>query len=226
MSNTAASAISYGQFCPMARALELVGERWTLLVVRELLSGSTGFNQIRRGLPAIAKDTLSKRLRQLCASGLVEQHGAGTTTSYSLTNAGTALAPVLSELAKWSTTWDRRGLQPEHLDPDVLLWDIQRRINFDNVPAERTVIEFSLTDRPLGDRSMWLIVNNPTAELCTTDGGYDAEIVITTTTETLSRWWIGDLAWSTAVRSGDIKVVAPRGHRRSLPDWFLGYALL
>ena len=226
MSDTPKTANGYGQFCPMARTLEVVGERWTLLVVRELLSGSTGFNQIRRGIPGIAKDTLSKRLRQLCNAGLIDQHREGTTTSYSLTDAGLALAPVLVELARWSTAWDRRGLQPEHLDPNVLLWDIQRRVDFDAVPTQRTVIEFALTDRPVGDRTMWLVINDGTAELCTTDGGFNAEITVTSTTETLSRWWLGELAWASGVRSGDIVVAASTEHRRSLPNWFLGYALL
>ncbi len=215
----------YGQFCAMARALETVGERWTLLVVRELLCGSTGFNQIRRGVPAISRDTLVKRLRHLCAAGLAEQRGDGRATHYVLTPAGEALGPVLIELASWTRTWDTRGLQPEHLDPDVLFWDLHRRIDHDQVPDGRTVVEFALTENRPHER-LWLMIGHGTAEVCSTNGGFEPHVFIEATTKTLSLWWLGELDWATAVRSQAIRTRGNRDLALRFPSWFMGYALI
>ena len=214
----------YGQFCAMARALEVIGERWTLLVVRELLCGSTGFNQIRRGIPAIPRDTLAKRLRQLCAAGVVERHGSGTSAGYSLTPAGHALTPVMLELAAWTKVWDMNGLQSEHLDPDVLFWDLQRRVDHDQVPAGRTVVRFELDDGGSA-RYLWLMVDADGAEVCATNGGHEPQLFIESSTLALSQWWLGDLDWSTAIRSGRIRLHGHAGHAATFPTWFLGYAL-
>lgn len=215
---------SYGQFCAMARTLEVVGERWTLLVVRELLCGSTGFNQIRRGVPAISRDTLAKRLRTLCSAGVVDQHGEGTGTSYTLTSAGQALGPVLIELASWTLEWDTTGLQPEHLSADVLFWDLHRRVDYRNVPSGRTVVEFRLQDEP-NERLLWLMIGEHGTEICTTNGGYDPQLYITSTTEALSRWWLGDLDWSEAIRSDRLQTHGDKQLQSKFPTWFLGYAL-
>lgn len=215
----------YGQFCAMARALETVGERWTLLVVRELLCGSTGFNQIRRGIPAISRDTLVKRLRQLCSDGLAERRGEGRETHYVLTPAGQALGPVLMELASWTRAWDTKGLRPEHLDPGVLFWDLHRRVAHDNVPTGRTVIEFTLTEaKP--HTHVWLMLGGGTAEVCSTNGGFEPQVFVEATTRTLSQWWLGELPWSTAVRSEAIRLRGDRELVDQFPSWFLGYALL
>ncbi len=217
---------TYGQFCAMGRALEVIGERWTLLVVRELMSGSTGYNEIRRGIPAIPRDTLAKRLRTLerakIATRQSEESGA---SSYHLTPAGEALAPLMIQLASWSLTWDDRGLLPEHLDPKVLLWDIHRRINPEAAPGSRVTIEFTLSDRPPNDQRMWLVVNQGQPELCRTDGGYTTDLYITTTTHALASWWLGELDWNTAVASGDVQISGLSHLSRAFPGWFLGYAL-
>lgn len=127
----------YGQFCAVARALEVLGERWTLLVVRELLLGERRFNDIRRGIPRISRTVLSDRLRTLVAAGVVARREG----EYELTAAGESLAPVVRELGLWALEFDRRGLRPEHLDPEALVWDIRRRVVPERLPVERTVVE-------------------------------------------------------------------------------------
>jgi DNA-binding HxlR family transcriptional regulator len=215
----------YGQFCAMARALEVVGERWTLLVVRELMMGSSGFNEIRQGVPAIPRDTLTKRLRSLEAAGVVSRCDHGRSPRYELTDAGAALRPIVVELALWAQRWDRRDLLPEHLDPQVLLWDMHRRIDAQACPTDRVTIRFDLTDRDSNDRSMFLVLTAGRPELCRNDGGYPTDLVVATDTRALTRWWLGELSWSDAVRSRNIRIHGPTVLRRSFPSWFLGYAL-
>lgn len=217
--------MSYGQFCASARALEVVGERWTLLIVRELLSGSTAYNEIRRGLPKIPRDTLSKRLRLLETAGVVTRRLNGATPVYQLTDAGVALQPVIVALADWGMEWDRRGLLPEHLEPDALLWDIHRRVAVDRTPPGRITTQFVLEDRSASDRTIYLVLNDGDAELCRTDGGYPVDLVISAETETVAQWWLGEASWTSALKSRLITIQGPPELRRSFPTWFLGYAL-
>ena len=218
---------SYGQFCAVARALEVLGQRWTLLVVREVLSGSTRFNDIRRGIPLIPRSTLVDRLAALERADVLRRTGDGA--GYELTEAGLALAPVLASLAQWAHGWDRRGLEPQHLDPEVLLWDIQRRLDPDTLPTRRTVVEFVVRGRGRGRRGstqrLWLHVERGRpAELCRHSEGFEADAVVEADAETLARWWLGELRWADARRSGALTVTAPPALERALPKWFLGYA--
>src|SRR5215467_13949550 len=125
--------MGYGQFCAVARALDVLGERWALLVVRELLLGASTFTEIRRGLPRIPRATLSARLRALRAAGIVNDH-------YRLTDAGVALAPVVRELARWAVATDSAALTEDDLDTAALTWDIQRRINVEALPEQTVVV--------------------------------------------------------------------------------------
>ena len=210
----------------MARALEVLGERWTLLVVRELMCGSTGYNEIRRGIPAIPRDTLTKRLRTLERAEIATKRVDGSTkSSYHLTPAGKALGPLMVKLAAWSLKWDNRGLLPEHLAPNVLLWDIHRRINPEAAPDGRVTIEFTLSDRPASDRQMWLILTDGDPELCRTDGDYDIDVYVTTSTETLASWWLGELDGALLKNPGLPKLTGLYGLSRAFSSWFLGYAL-
>jgi len=126
---------SYGQFCSIARALDLLGERWTLLIVRELLCGSRRFGDVRRGIPRISRTMLSARLRELIDAGVIVRDGSADDPSYQLTNSGLELAGAVRELGTWGQRWLPRELARGELDPDVLVWDMRRRVNLDALPS-------------------------------------------------------------------------------------------
>ncbi|HWM37969.1 MAG TPA: helix-turn-helix domain-containing protein [Streptomyces sp.] len=209
----------YGQFCAIARSLEVLGERWTLLIVRELLMGESRFNDIQRGIPRISRTMLSARLKGLEKAGVIARNG----TEYALTDAGTQLAPVLRELGGWATAWDRRGLRPEHLDPDALVWDIRRRIVPANLPADPTLVELRFRDRD--STPYYLLVRRPDVQLCTDDGGYETALQVEADLEALTRYWLGEHTWNHVLRTGSAHLTGPSRLRRAFPTWFSGYAL-
>ena len=135
---------TYSQFCPVAKAMELLDERWTLLVVRELLRGSRHFNDLRRGVPKMSPALLSKRLKALTRAGVVERTEIGGGTSYSLTQCGQELAGVVDALGEWGVRWIPQ-LGDDDLDPHLLMWDMRRTVRIDAWPRARTVVAFSLT---------------------------------------------------------------------------------
>ncbi len=136
---------SYQQFCPVAKAMELLDERWTLLLVRELVSGSEHFNDLRRGLPKMSPALLSKRLSQLARAGIVERRTVGRQVRYVLTPAGHELRPVVEALGVWGTRWVGE-LGDEDLDPKLLLWDMHRNVDHAAIPDGRTVVQFIFPD--------------------------------------------------------------------------------
>jgi DNA-binding HxlR family transcriptional regulator len=211
---------TYGQFCAIARGLEVIGQRWTLLVVRELLCGSTRFNEIRRGIPLIPRSTLVERLAALERAGVVD-HDADD-GAYSLSDAGRALAPVMAAIATWTHQFDRRGLTDDHLDPDALLWDMRRRLDADALPSTRTVVAFTFTDRAAGDRRLYLHLGGREVALCRDDVGVPPDLEVSGTTAALARWWLGELTWRQALAQG-VSVTGPTALRRAFPHWFAGY---
>ncbi len=162
----------YGQFCAVARALEVLGERWTLLILRELLLGAKTFTDICRGLPRIPRATLSTRLRGLCAAGVVE-HADG---DYRLTETGLALAPVLRELARWAVTTDAAALTDGDLDTAALTWDMQRRVEVGALPDRTVVLAIDFTDRAATDRHFWLHLARTGVNLCRQDTGAPVDV--------------------------------------------------
>lgn len=167
---------SYGQFCPVAKAMEVLDERWTLLVVRELLLGSTHFNELRRGVPKMSPALLSKRLRTLERAGVISREGSGKRTSYHLTDSGRELEPVVHALQAWGTRWVG-GLGHEDLDPHLLFWDLRRTIRVDAWPRRRTVVSFVLTDVEPRTSRWWLVVSAEGADVCDFDPGYEVDLL-------------------------------------------------
>ncbi|MGH4031342.1 winged helix-turn-helix transcriptional regulator [Actinomycetota bacterium Odt1-20B] len=210
----------YGQFCAVARALEVLGERWTLLVVRELMLGERHFNDIRRGLPRISKTMLSARLKTLQKAGVVTKDDSG---GYRLTEAGEQLAPVVRELGGWAMQWDRRGLRPEHLDPQALVWDIRRRVVPERLPADRVVVELRFRGADTGP--YFLHVARAGVDLCTDDGGFETALRVDAELRALTEYWLGERSWSGIVRAGEVALSGPSALRRAFPTWFSGYVL-
>ncbi|TAK68270.1 MAG: transcriptional regulator [Actinomycetota bacterium] len=210
---------SYRQFCPVSKAMELLDERWTMLVVRELLLGSERFNDLRRGLPAMSPTLLSKRLAQLVRAGVVRRQADGSDVRYVLTPAGRELEPVVTAVGIWGTRWVGQ-LGDADLDPRLLLWDMHRHVDFGQVPDGRTVVQFTFQDKRGKDRDWWLVITDAGTDVCDLDPGYDVSVLLISNLRTMVDVWRGDLTWSTALRSGALDVQGPAPLRRAVPQWF------
>jgi DNA-binding HxlR family transcriptional regulator len=199
--------------------MEVLDDRWTLLVVRELLSGSEHFNQVRRGLPRMSPSLLSSRLKQLTRAGIVERHIENGRIRYALTPAGRELRTVVEALGIWGVRWIGE-LGDEDLDPKVLMWDMHRSIDYARVPVEQTVVHFRFPEAPAKVRKWWLVITQDDADVCDADPGFDVTLTVTSNLRTLIAVWRGDLAWTDALRSGSVEIHGPQALRRSLPGWF------
>lgn len=211
---------SFGQYCPLAVAIETVGDRWSLLIVRDLLGGARGFNDLHRCLPRISRSVLSQRLRQLEASGIVERddHGPGRTVLYRLTEAGAELEPILISLGGWAVRWTFGDPTPSQLDPDLLVYRMSEQLRVDRLPTGRTVVVELVLSRPAG-RS-WLVAGPHGATACRIDPGHQPDLVIRGDTADLQRWFLGREPFSAAVDAGRISVEGSDQLRRSFGDWF------
>jgi DNA-binding HxlR family transcriptional regulator len=209
----------YHQFCPVAKAMELLDERWTMLVVRELASGSERFNELRRGLPRMSPTLLSKRLHLLVRAGLVERLSEDNDVRYVLSPAGRELRPIIEALGVWGVRWIGE-LGDADLDPKLLMWDMRRNVEHRAVPAGRTVVEFRFPDAPARARSWWLVLTGDEADVCDTDPGHPVAVTVTAALRTMIEVWRGDASWDVALRAGDITLHGPKALCRALPSWF------
>lgn len=210
---------SYRQFCPVAKAMELLDERWTMLVVRELLAGSRHFNELRRGLPHMSPALLSRRLQQLVAAGIVIKEPDGQQTAYLLSPAGQELAPIINGIAVWGVRWVGE-LGDHELDPKLLMWDLHRLVRHSDVPAGRTVVGFDFTDVAPRIRHWWLVIDRQQADVCDRDPGFQVSVQVRTELRQMIRIWRGDVDWERARRAGMLEIDGPTALRRSLPEWF------
>jgi DNA-binding HxlR family transcriptional regulator len=210
---------SYHQFCPVAKAMELLDERWTMLVIRELLAGSRHFNDLRRGVPKMSPTLLSKRLHDLGRAGIVERRDDGREVAYVLTAAGEELRPVVETLGAWGARWIGR-LGDEDLDPKLLLWDLRRNVDTGVVPQGRTVVNFRFLDVPAKVRDWWLLITAEAVDVCDFDPGYEVGVSVTGSLRRMVMIWRGDLEWPEAIRSGVVELRGPERLRRAVPKWF------
>ncbi|MDV2475597.1 helix-turn-helix transcriptional regulator [Rhodococcus zopfii] len=211
---------SYHQFCPVAKAMELFDERWTMLLVRELVLGSERFNDLRRGLPRMSPSLLSTRLHQLTTAGIVRRITDGRDVRYVLTPAGRDLESVVDALGDWGSRWTGR-LGDEDLDPKLLMWDMHRHVDRSAIPQERVVVHFAFTDAPLGSRRWWLVVTADDVDVCDVDPGFEVSVAVTAELRALTEIWRGERCWSDVLRSGAAVIDGPVTLRRTLPDWFV-----
>lgn len=167
----------YSQFCPVAKAAEILTTRWTPLVLRELISGSSGFNEIHRGVPLMSRALLARRLRDLIASGVVVREHA----DYRLTEAGEALGPVIISMGLWGRRWVESAADGPDWDAGVLMWDMRRRIDTAALPPGRTVVQFDYSDAPPELRRWWLLIEDDDVDLCQSDPGFEVDLYIATT---------------------------------------------
>jgi len=212
---------SYGQFCPVAQAAEVLTERWTLLVLRELLMGSTRFNEIQRGVPRMSSSLLSKRLRELERSELLtrEPLRGERGFSYCLTPAGEALGPLVVSLGTWSRDHLKREISAEEADPALLMWDLRRSVRLDRLPQDQVVVFFRFRDAEEGKRAWWLVAEAENAELCFSDPGYEIHLQVDAETQALAEVWVGQRELGAAMRSKRVRLTGPEHLVRSVPEW-------
>lgn len=210
----------YGQFCPVAKATEIVGERWTPLVLRELLCGSKHFNDLRRGVPLMSRSLLSQRLKTLEKAGIIARAQEESRTTYTLTAAGEELRPVIDTLGVWGQRWARSQLESDDLDAGLLMWDVKRRIDTAHFPEQRTVIQFEFSDVPGVRGSYWLVGNREEVELCLKDPGFEVDLFVLSDLRTLTQVWLGDLGIDEALNSERIELHGARALRESFRSWF------
>ncbi len=206
----------YGQFCPIAQAAEVLTERWTPLVVRELLAGSRRFNEIQRGVPLMSSSLLSKRLRTLERVGVVERQRG----EYALTPAGWELKPIIEQMGIWGERWVRRAVSEEDSDPAFLMWAIKRTVRQDSLPDGRTVVHFRLRGAAEKKRYWWLVLSAADSDLCLSDPGFGVDLTVRSDPQTLVSVWLGDTGLAAALRRSDIELDGPSHMRRAFPKWF------
>jgi DNA-binding HxlR family transcriptional regulator len=211
----------YGQFCAMAKAAEIVAERWTPLVMREILMGSTRFSELERGVPRMSKSMLVTRLRSLEEAGLIErrQSEQGHGWEYLPTDAGRDLYNVLELLGTWGARWVTRDIGEADIEPDLLIWDMHRRIALDRLPEQRTVIQIDTTGAYT--RNYWLVMEGRRRDVsvCYHDPGFEVDLLVTADTLTLHRVWVGHVSLAEAERSGMLRLDGPRDLVQQFPEW-------
>lgn len=210
---------SYGQYCPIAKAAEVFDQRWTLLVIREMVAGSDRFNDIHRGVPRMSRTLLSKRLTQLADAGLIERVEGDEGPVYRLTDAGEELQPVLERIGEWGMRW-LDSLNTDELDPASLLWDVQRRVDGQALPEGRTVLALTFTDIEPELQDWWLLMTPQEIDVCDDDPGYPVDVAMQTPIRTFVRVWRGDISWRQALQNSRMTMRGPEHLRRQLPDWF------
>lgn len=209
----------YAQFCPVAMASEILASRWTLVLLAEMQSGSTRFNEIRRGVPRMSPALLSKRLRELEAAGIVRRsHGA--VPEYKLTDAGEELRPIIASLGHWAMRWVDHECTLANLDAQLLMWNMRRKIDPHPLPARRVVVQFIYPELPRDQRHYWLIVSPSTGpDLCSIDPGFDVDLYVTADLKAMTSAWMGMSKMSDEVESEKIVLTGDPHLVRTLGTW-------
>jgi DNA-binding HxlR family transcriptional regulator len=218
----------YGQFCPVAKAAEVLATRWTPLVLRELVSGSTRFNEIHRGVPLMSRALLSQRLKALEAAGIVERGAHGRDArmgEYRLTASGEALRPVIVAMGLWGAQWVESALAGPDWDAGVLMWDMRRRIDTAALPPGRTVLAFEYPDAVSELRRWWLLVEDDAVDLCQSDPGFDVDLHVRASVRAMGRVWIGQRPLRAALDAGEITLDGDRRLASGIGRW-LGLSVI
>lgn len=212
--------MEYGQFCPIAKATEIIGEKWTLLIIRELLMGGTRFNELQRGLSQISPTMLSKRLDSLVGYGLVlkKKIPGQRGFEYFPTESCQELLPIIMSIGGWGMRWTRSNLIEEDYDVELLMLYLKRSIVTEKFIGKETVIRFKFTD--IGKYPhWWLVVTGEKVDLCVNDPGKEVDVHFTTTVKTMIAIWLEDTTYKKARREGYLKVVGDKFFTQNITDW-------
>jgi DNA-binding HxlR family transcriptional regulator len=210
----------YGQYCPVARAAEIFGDRWTVLIIRELLADINHFNDLQRGLPRMSRTLLSERLRRLEQTGVLERCAAarGKPTEYRLTLAGRELQRIIDLFGEWGARWAFGQPRANELDPIILLWWMRRRVSHEHIGGRRVVIEFSFRGGP--KQKYWLMIGPGDVSVCLKHPGFDVDVVVTADIMAFYRVWLGHADMTDALRKKEVHLDGLPADVRAFPDWF------
>lgn len=210
----------YGQFCPIAKATEILGERWTILIVREILMGGRRFNELQRGLGGISTALLTNRLKSLESQGMVVRRRASGQSAYEYhpTQACEALLPVLVSLGEWGLCWAKHTILDDDFDVEFLMFYLERSVDSAAIPGPNAVIRFLFKDLE-EQRDWWLLISKESVELCLKDPGRDVDVYLTATVRTLTDVWMGDRTYREAIKSGDLDVQGDPVLTRNIRAW-------
>jgi DNA-binding HxlR family transcriptional regulator/putative sterol carrier protein len=204
------NSTGYGQYCPISRALDVLGERWTMMILRDMLTGTTRFNDLARGLPGLSRSLLAKRLRQLERADIVERLDG----RYLLTESGQELKSIVFGLGEWGARWTFGDPDADELDPDLLLWWMHSRLDTSELPDRRVVVYVRFTDHRT---RYWLVVESGGASVCLSDPGYEVDVTITSDVSSLYQVWLGHLSVKQAMRDGRLTFEGPSAIVRRMP---------
>ena len=214
---------SYKQFCPVAMAAEILCTRWTIVLLRELIAGSTRFNDLRRGLPRMSPALLSQRLKELESAGVVCRVPSPSEAGifeYRLTAAGRELQTVVEAFGIWGQRWVESAPSLQNLDPGLLMWDMRRNLDPDPMPQRRSIIQFRYPELPAAQRSWWLIVDpDAGVDLCSIDPGFDVDLYVSTDLRTMTSVWMGLETVQAAQDAQRLLLTGDRGLARNIQAW-------
>lgn len=211
----------YGQYCPIAKAVEILGDRWTLLIVRDLLTGTCHFNDLERGLPGISRGLLAERLRRLQRMALVEKvelENGRQRTAYYLTEAGQELQSVINSLLVWGAHWAFEEPEADELDPVLLMWWMRSRVCVEQLPDQRIVVRFDFTGAKY--ETFWLVLTKEDVSVCLTDPGFDLNVLVTADLSVFFQIWLGRVTLADAQQNGRVTVDGIPALTDAFPTWF------
>lgn len=212
--------MEYGQFCPIAKATEVLGEKWTILIIREILMGSTRFNVLQRGLSLISPTMLSKRLDSLERHGLILKRKIPGQKGFEYypTKACEELLPIIKTMGDWGMRWARANLPQRDCDVELLMLYLKRSINTDNLIGNETVIRYKFTDlKELA--TWWIVVEGDDVDICNNDPGKDVDVYFTCDVKTMVEIWMGDSSYKKAVANDSLKIVGPKALINDVAAW-------
>jgi DNA-binding HxlR family transcriptional regulator len=217
---------TYGQYCPLALATELLCRRWTILVISRLIDGCRTFNEIHQGIPKISPSLLSTRLSELEHAGLVKRRKIRNEKRYRYepTEAALDLTELIDQMAVWGQHWSR-DMDMDDLDPAFLAWSMSLRMNTDAMPDGRTVVEFEFSGTPTEFRRFWLVSNDDKVDMCLKNPGYETNLHVRSDMRRFVEAWRGFRDLRQEIRAGRIRLSGPRQLKSSFPDWLLLSAL-
>lgn len=214
---------SYKQFCPVAMAAEILCTRWTVVLLREFMSGSTRFNDLRRGVPRMSPALLSQRLKELEDSGILTRkpaRGEPHVHEYHLTKAGRELEPIIEAFGVWGQRWVDKDVSLQHLDAQLLMWDMRRNLNTDPMPEQRSVVQFQYPEQPPTLRSWWLVIEpGAGVDLCWVDPGHDVDLYVACDLRTMTAIWMGYETLKRAADGGKVHLTGDRKLAAGIHKW-------
>jgi DNA-binding HxlR family transcriptional regulator len=202
-------------------AAEVLCSRWTVLVLRELLSGTTRFNDLRRGVPLMSPTLLSKRLKELIEAGVVttirtSQPGV---VEYKVTEAGEELRGIVMSLGVWGQRWVESSLSLKNLDPSLLMWDMRRRVAMASFPNRKCTVKFTYPELGATRNSWWIVVEEGAVDLCSVDPGYEVDLYVRAALRNMITVWMGISTLKAEIEAGKIELTGDKALARSMHNW-------